>query len=86
MDGDVAGVRIIPPLVEFKDCDINTLREVHITVKNVSKTSKNIRYYGPQTKVLSQFVSFLYESISKDKEDINQYNSIYHKSFVQNLS
>ena len=53
MEGDVAGVRIIPPVVEFKDTEVNTVQRMNITVKNVSKTSKSIRYYGPQTKVRS---------------------------------
>ena len=52
MEGDVEGVRIIPPYVEFKDIDAsNETYSVNITVKNVSKTSKEIRYWGPQNKV-----------------------------------
>ena len=51
MEGDVSGVRILPPLIEFKDSTVNKLYKVNITVKNVSKSSKEIRYYGPQTKV-----------------------------------
>ena len=49
---DVAGVRITPTNVEFKDTEPNVLRRINITVKNVSKISKSIRYYAPQnTKV-----------------------------------
>ena len=52
MEGDVEGVRIIPPRVEFKDVDPDTrFYSVDITVKNVSKTSKEIRYWPPQDKV-----------------------------------
>ncbi len=58
MEGDVAGVRIIPPLVEFKDTEVNTPQQVNITVKNVSKSSKSIRYYGPQSKVSLGWVTF----------------------------
>ena len=51
MDGDIAGVRIIPPTVQFKDTEVKNVYSAHITVKNISKTCKSIRYYGPQTKV-----------------------------------
>lgn len=51
MDGDTAGIRITPSVVEFCDTEPNTLYQVHVTVKNISKTSKNIRYYGPKSKV-----------------------------------
>lgn len=45
---DVAGVRIIPPVIEFKDTEANDSVRINITVKNVAKASKAIRYYGPQ--------------------------------------
>lgn len=50
MDGDVHGVRILPPLVEFKDTASNELYKINITVKNVSKSSKEIRYWHPTQK------------------------------------
>lgn len=51
MDSDTSGVRIIPHQVEFKDTEANQTYKINITVKNISKTSKEIRYYPPQTKV-----------------------------------
>ena len=51
MDGDVFGVRIVPPLIEYRDTEIGETHKINVTVKNVSKTSKEIRYYGPQTHV-----------------------------------
>ena len=51
MEGDTNGVRIIPRVVEFRDTDVNETYTINITVKNISKASKEIRYYPPQTKV-----------------------------------
>ena len=51
MDGDVHGVRIIPPIIEFKDTEVDVLHKINITVKNVSKSSKEIRYWHPTIKV-----------------------------------
>lgn len=53
MEGDIAGIRIIPPIVEFKDTDANRPKslQINITVKNISKLSKEIRYYGPMSEV-----------------------------------
>lgn len=51
MKGDVSGVRIIPKEIRFLDTQINTVYTVNITVKNISTSSKSIRYYAPQTKV-----------------------------------
>ncbi len=57
MEGDLHGVRVLPPRVEFKDTQVDTLYQVNITVKNISKSSKEIRYWGPQSKVfLSEFI------------------------------
>ena len=50
MEGDIHGVRIIPPLVEFKDAVVNVTHKINITVKNISKTSKEVRYWHPQLK------------------------------------
>ena len=51
MDRDVSGVRISPPALEFYDTVTNTVEQLNITVKNISKGSKSIRFYGPKTKV-----------------------------------
>ncbi|XP_071134806.1 cilia- and flagella-associated protein 47-like isoform X3 [Mytilus edulis] len=50
MEGDTFGVRISPPQLEFFDTDVNTVHELNITVKNISKSSKSIRFYGPKSK------------------------------------
>jgi hypothetical protein len=52
MEGDVSGVRISPPVVEFYDTEPNNVHQLNVTVKNISKTSKSIRFYGPKTKVM----------------------------------
>ena len=51
MEKDIAGVRVIPSSVCFNDTELNTLYSINVTVKNISKSSKSIRYYAPQTKV-----------------------------------
>ena len=63
MEGDVSGVRIIPHLVEFKDTEINEFYKINITVKNIGKTSKEIRYYPPQTKVCGAIMSLSLSTI-----------------------
>ncbi|XP_060072017.1 cilia and flagella-associated protein 47-like [Ylistrum balloti] len=50
MEGDKCGVRITPPVLEFYDAEVDTVHQLNVTVKNTSKTSKSIRYYGPKTK------------------------------------
>ncbi|XP_052708553.1 cilia and flagella-associated protein 47-like isoform X1 [Crassostrea angulata] len=50
MEGDVSGVRISPPVVEFYDTEPNNVHQLNVTVSNISKTSKSIRFYGPKTK------------------------------------
>ncbi|XP_059154686.1 cilia- and flagella-associated protein 47-like isoform X2 [Physella acuta] len=50
MEGDVLGVRIIPPVVQFFNTKPYTRFEIPITVRNVSTSSKNIRYYGPKSE------------------------------------
>ena len=52
MDKDVSGVRISPAALDFYDTVTNTVEQLNITVKNISKGSKSIRFYGPKTKVL----------------------------------
>ncbi|XP_035825915.1 cilia- and flagella-associated protein 47 [Aplysia californica] len=51
MEGDVFGVRIIPSVLQFFNTKPKTRFELPITVKNVSKSSKNIRYYGPKSEL-----------------------------------
>ena len=55
MDRDVAGIRISPATVEFSDTIPNTVEQLNITVKNISKESKSVRFYGPKTKVFYVF-------------------------------
>ncbi|XP_021363645.1 cilia- and flagella-associated protein 47-like isoform X2 [Mizuhopecten yessoensis] len=50
MEGDKCGVRITPSVLEFYDAEVNTVHQLNVTVKNTSKTSKSIRYYGPKSK------------------------------------
>ena len=47
----MSGVRISPSVVEFYDTEPNTVHQLNVTVKNISKGSKSIRFYGPKTKV-----------------------------------
>lgn len=51
MEGTVAGVRIVPPLVEFFDAETEVVHQMTLTVQNLSKCSRNIRYHGPATSV-----------------------------------
>ncbi|XP_013416633.1 cilia- and flagella-associated protein 47 isoform X1 [Lingula anatina] len=51
MENDINGVRINPPVVEFYDSEPNQTYRVTVSVKNVSKTSKTLRFYGPNSKV-----------------------------------
>ncbi|PFX34680.1 Calponin-likey domain-containing protein 2 [Stylophora pistillata] len=47
MEGTVAGVRIVPPVVEFFDAESDVVHQMTLTVQNSSKTSKSIRFHGP---------------------------------------
>ena len=51
MEGDTAGIRVIPRTVEFSDVEPGKVHKISITVKNISRSSKAIRYYAPQSKV-----------------------------------
>lgn len=51
MEKDIAGVRVIPSEIYFNDTELNTIYSINVTVKNISRSSKAIRYYGPQSKV-----------------------------------
>ena len=54
-DGDVAGVRVIPPIVEFVDAIENKRYSLKFTVQVVSKFSKRIRFHPPVTEVSRKF-------------------------------
>ncbi|XP_078495986.1 cilia- and flagella-associated protein 47 isoform X1 [Ciona intestinalis] len=49
MEGDVVGIRISPPVVEFVDATINEVLTLNLVVQNVSKFSKRIRFHAPVT-------------------------------------
>lgn len=51
MEGDVIGVRITPSLVEFIDANVGEVYTAELNVKNISKTSKRIRFHPPITNV-----------------------------------
>ena len=50
-DGDIAGIRIIPPIVEFVDASQNEVYSAKFTVQNVSKFGKRLRFHPPVTEV-----------------------------------
>ncbi|XP_052240686.1 cilia- and flagella-associated protein 47-like isoform X3 [Dreissena polymorpha] len=50
MDRDVAGIRISPANVAFHDTTLDSVEQLNVTVYNISKSSKSIRYYAPKTK------------------------------------
>ena len=56
---DQLGVRIIPPILEFKNVEGGNRYKIYMTVKNVSKTSREIRYWAPQRKVTYLNVAIL---------------------------
>ncbi|XP_070567350.1 cilia- and flagella-associated protein 47-like [Ptychodera flava] len=49
MENDIAGVRIDPPVVEFVDAGANVLHSIVITVQNISKSSKVLKFHRPTT-------------------------------------
>lgn len=53
MEGTVAGVRVVPPVVEFYDADPDVVHQMSLTVQNLSKCSKSLRFHGPATNVSS---------------------------------
>lgn len=64
MEGDALGVRVIPPFVRFKDTEVTVVQRMSVTVKNISRSSRDIRFYGPQNKVRDrQFVYSFYENV-----------------------
>ena len=50
-DKDVAGIRISPANITFYDTTADSVEQLNVTVSNISKSSKSIRYYAPKTKV-----------------------------------
>ena len=58
MEGTVAGVRIVPPVVEFFDAETDVVHQMTLTVQNLSKSSKVIRFHGPASKVSTFFYLF----------------------------
>lgn len=59
MDRDVAGVRISPASVTFYDTVPENVEQLNVTVYNISKSSKSIRFYAPKTKVGHCYLSAL---------------------------
>lgn len=47
----MAGVRIVPPVVEFFDAESDVVHQMALTVQNLSKSSKSIRFHGPASNV-----------------------------------
>lgn len=52
MDRDVAGIRISPANITFYDTTPDNVEQLNVTVYNISKSSKSIRFYAPKTKVI----------------------------------
>lgn len=50
MDRNVSGIRISPAKIEFFDTIPECLEQLNVTVLNISKESKTIRFYAPKTK------------------------------------
>ena len=61
-DGDIAGIRIIPPIVEFVDASQNEVYSAKFTVQNVSKFGKRLRFHPPVTEV--RFLHFMRYTLS----------------------
>ena len=51
MSAKVAEIRIVPPIVEFKDCDVGTLLKRKVRVINFGKVSREVRYLPRPSKV-----------------------------------
>ena len=59
----MSGVRISPAAIDFYDTVTNTVEQLNITVKNISKGSKSIRFYGPKTKVNWKLIFCLFYDV-----------------------
>ena len=46
-----AGMRITPSTVEFHDAETNVVHQMTMSVQNLAKTSKRIRFHAPATEV-----------------------------------
>jgi len=62
MDGDTLGVRVIPPVVQFKDTEVTEVQRMSVTVKNVSRSSREIRFYSPQDKVVNKLYAYVFDA------------------------
>ena len=51
MEGDVGGVRVIPPVIEFLDIKKNESYEISIKILNVDNHNKRIKLQGPLSEV-----------------------------------
>lgn len=51
MEGDVGGVRVIPPVIEFLDIKKNESYEITIKILNVDNHNKRIKLQGPLSEV-----------------------------------
>ncbi len=51
MEGSVAGVRILPAVVQFHDAEPGVLHQMSLKVQNLSKFSKSVRFHAPDSKV-----------------------------------
>ena len=48
---DVAGVRVKPAVIEFRDAEARQVYKKTITIQNISPASRKIRFYAPNNKV-----------------------------------
>lgn len=55
----MVGVRIIPPVIEFYDAETSTIHCQNVTVQNISSSSKQIKFHGPDSKVCILFLARL---------------------------
>ena len=54
MSTKITDIRIVPPIVELKDCDVGTSRKRIVRVINFGKVGRDIRYLARPTKVGTQ--------------------------------
>ena len=47
----MAGVRILPAVVQFHDAEPGVLHQMSLKVQNLSKFSKSVRFHAPDSKV-----------------------------------
>jgi len=51
MSDKVAEIRVDPPIVEFKDCDVGKLLKRKVRVINFGKVSREVRFLSKPSKV-----------------------------------